>query len=199
MQSVRSCAAHAEVDIVGDDVTRSLGTRRSATIQRLQILSRARRYGELRDELARAEIAEEIPEFYALSFQAILAMSEGSELAGEYLEMAEAVAGSPYEAAIVAEHRAAHDLLQGNPFAAAERCLANLDYVCQTEELWNKLLIALHRLGEVETIDATLRSFARLSDECTARLVPMLLSEPELREVRTRPAFRELLQGRSAG
>jgi hypothetical protein len=157
-------------------------------------LWKQRRHEELRGELARAELAGELAELPSLCFQALLAMCEGSGLASDYLEMAEAVAVAPHERALVAEHRAAHDLLRGAPFAAAERCLANLDYVCQTEGLWNHLLIALDRLGEVETIDATLRGFARLDDECVARLVRLLVSEPDLGHVRARPAFRELLE-----
>src|ERR1041384_2604142 len=152
-----------------------------------------RQYDEFRVELARAELAHEISEFYALSFQAILAVTEGAEFARDYLEMAEAVASSPYELAIVAEGRAAYDLLRGNPFAAAERCLATLEHVHQTEGLWIKLLIALCRLGDTETIDATLRKFAELNDECTARLVGLLSSEPGLRDIHARPAFQQLL------
>jgi hypothetical protein len=108
------------------------------------------RYEELRAELARAEIDGELPELHALCLHAMLAMAEGSALASDYLEMAEAVASSPYERAVIAEHRATYELLHGDPLAAAERCLVTLDYICQTEGLWNKLLIALHRLGEVE-------------------------------------------------
>ena len=162
-------------------------------MQTLHALLQSRKYEEFRDELARAEIAEEISEFHGLNFHAILAVVEGSEFAGDYLEMAEAVASSPYELAVIAENRAAYDLLQGNPVAAAENCLTTLDRVYQTEGLWNNLLIALYRLGEVETIDATLRSFTKLDDECTARLVKLLSAEPDLRDVRVRPAFRELL------
>lgn len=170
----------------------------ATTMQRLHVLLKARRYGEFRDELARAEIAGELSEFYALNFQAILAMVEGSEFASDYLEMAEAVAASPHERAVLAETLAAYDLLRGRPFAAAERCLATLDHVGQTEGLWNNLLIALYRLGDMETIDAALRSFTRLNDECTARLVALLSSDPDLHDVRMRPAFRELLNRQSA-
>jgi len=160
---------------------------------------RERRHREVCDELARAELAGEISELHALILQSLLAMLEGSELAGDYLEMAEAVASSPCELAIVAEHKATHDLLQGDPFAAAERCLATLDLIYQTEGLWNHLLVALDRLGELEAIDATLRGFARLDDECVARLVQWLLAEPHLRGIRCRAAFRELLKRRAVG
>jgi len=172
---------------------------RSETMQRLQHLLKERRHEEFRDELARAEIAGEVSEFSALNYQAILAVVEGAEFAIDYLEMAEAVAASPYELAVIAENRAEYDLLQGNPFAAAKHCLATLDHVYQTEGLWNNLLIALYRLGEMETIDATLRSFAQLNDECTTRLVGLLSSEPDLYDVRARPAFSELLHKRTAG
>lgn len=178
-----------------DSANHYLGSRRardSSTMQRLHALLKARRYEQFRDELARAEIAGEVSEFHALNFQAILAVVEGSVFASDYLEMAEAVASSPYELAVSAENRAAYDLLRGNPFAAAEHCLATLD-VYQTEGLWNNLLIALHRLGDVETIDATLHRFTHLNDECTARLVGLLSSDPDLCDVRARPAFQELL------
>src|SRR5580765_6432283 len=69
------------------------------TRQRLHIYLKTHQHAEFRHELARAELSGEISEFYALSFQAVLAMAEGSELATEYLEMAEAVASSPYERA----------------------------------------------------------------------------------------------------
>lgn len=183
-----------------DSANHYLGSRRargSSTMQKLHALLKARRYEQFRDELARAETAREISEFYAVNFQAILAVVEGSEFANDYLEMAEAVASSPYELAVSAENRAAYDLLQGNPFAAAEHCLAILD-VYQTEGLWNNLLIALYRLGDIETIDATLQSFIHLNDECTARLVGLLSSDPDLCDVRARPAFQELLNKHAA-
>jgi len=162
-------------------------------MQRLQLYLRTRRYDEFRGELARAEIAEELSEFYVLNYQATLAVAEGSGFAGEYLEMAEMVASSPYELAVIAETRAAYDLRQGNPVIAAERCLTTLEHVHQTEGLWTHLLIALLHLGEVETIDATLQRFTQLNDECTARLVGVLSSEPGLHDVRARPAFQQLL------
>jgi hypothetical protein len=95
----------------------------------------------LRGELLRAELAGEISEFHALNFQAILAMAEDSGHAGDYLEMAEAIASSPHEQAIVAEHRTTYDLLQGDPLTAARRCLSALEHVCQTEALWRNLLV----------------------------------------------------------
>jgi len=166
-------------------------------MQRLHSLLTTQEYGGLHDELARAELAGEISEFCALNFQAVLAVVEGSELASNYLEMAEAVASSPYELAVIAETLAAYELLQGNPLAAAERCLLALDHVCQTEGLWSNLLIALYRLGEVDTIDAALRCFTQLDEEYTARLVGLLASDPQLRDVRARPAFRALLDRRA--
>jgi hypothetical protein len=167
--------------------------RNAAIIQKLQTQLEAHRFEEFRSTLARAELAGDISEFYALDFQAVLAIAEGSEFAADYLEMAEAVASSPYELAIVAEDRAVYDLLEGNPLAAAERCVATLDHVYQTEGLWLNLLIALYRLGEVETIDAALRRLTQLDDECTTRIVGLVSSEPALHEVRARPAFQQLL------
>lgn len=165
----------------------------SATMQRLHLYLRTRRYDAFRDELARAEIAEDLSEFYALNFQATLAVVEGSGVAEEYLEMAEAVASSPYELAVIAETRAAHDLQQGNPIAAAERCLITLEHVHQTEGLWINLLIALSHMGEVDTIDATLQRLTQLNGECAARLAGVLSSEPGLHDVCARPAFQQLL------
>jgi hypothetical protein len=72
-----------------------------------------RRSGECCEELLRAELAGELSEFEALRRQAVLAMAEGSALAIEYLEMAEAAAASPEERALVAEHRVACALLRG--------------------------------------------------------------------------------------
>jgi hypothetical protein len=181
---------------------RGLGARSAysaTTVQRLHGLLKTRRYDELHAELARAELASEIPEFYALSFHAVVAMAEGSGLAGDYLEMAEAAAASPYELAVIAENLATYDLLRGDPVGAAARCVVSLEWGHQTEGLWIKLLVALHRLGEVETIDATLRGFARLPHEDTAHLVRLLASEPELHAVRARTACRSLLDRRAAG
>lgn len=178
---------------------RSRDPRSFLTRQRLHLYLKTNRHAEFRHELARAELAGEISEFYALSFQAVLAMAEGSELAAEYLEMAEAVASSPYERAVIAEDRAAYDLLHDNPSAAAERCLATLDHVHQTEGLWIHLLIALHRLGKVETIDAALQRLTRLDGECATRIVELLSTDPDLRDVRARPAFQQLVEKHTAG
>jgi hypothetical protein len=168
-------------------------------MQRLHRLLDSRRHDEFRDELARAELSGRISEFHALNFHAILAALEGSETAADYLDMAEVVASSPYELAVIAENRSAHELLQGDPLAAAERCVATLDHICQTEGLWINLLIALYRLGELDAIDATLRGFMRLNDECTARLIGRLSTEPDLRDLRTRSTFRQLMDQRAAG
>jgi hypothetical protein len=178
---------------------RAPGTKGSTVIHRLHRLLESRRYEACRDELSRAELAEEISEFCALNFHAILAVVERSGLANDYLLMAEAVAASAYERAIVAENRAAYDLVNGDSFAAAERCVAALEHVCQTEGLWIILLIALCHLGELETIDATLRSLTKLHDECTTRLVRSLSSEPDLRDVHARPAFQRLVDSRRSG
>jgi hypothetical protein len=163
------------------------------TRQRLHLYLKTNRHAELRHELARAELTGEISEFHALSFQAVLAMAEGSELAADYLDMAEAVASSPYERAIIAEDRAAYDLLHDNPSAAAARCLATLDQVHQTEGLWVHLLIALYRLGKVDTLDAALRRLTRLDGECTTRIIGRLSTDPDLHGVCARPAFQQLL------
>lgn len=190
---IRTPGAQARHPPVSDSNPRLRDPRRFVTRQRLHMYLKQSRYAEFRHELARAELDGEISEFYALSFQAVLAMAEGSELAADYLEMAEAVASSPYEHAIIAEDRAAYDLLHDDPSAAAERCLATLDRVHQTEGLWVNLLIALYRLGQVETIDATLRCLTQLDGECTTRIVGLVSTDPDLRDVRARPAFQQLL------
>jgi hypothetical protein len=104
-------------------------------LQRFKVLLEMHRYEELRDELARAELAEEILELHVLSFQAILAAAEGSESASDYLEMAEAVATSPSEFAVVAETVAVCELLRANRGAAAKCCLATLDHRGQADGL----------------------------------------------------------------
>ena len=104
-------------------------------MQRLHILLNERRFFELREELASAEIAGEISEFCALTGQAILAVVEKSGFANDYLEMAEAVASSPYELTIIAESLAIYDSPQEKPSTAAERCLAILDRIFRLRAL----------------------------------------------------------------
>jgi hypothetical protein len=104
----------------------------------------------LQSYLARAELLGEISEFCALCMQALLAMSEESEFAEEYLEMAETVASSPLERGIVAETRMVYDWLQTQPFAAAERIQTTLVRDCQAVAGWNELVAALCRAGELE-------------------------------------------------
>lgn len=104
----------------------------------------------LQSYLARAELHGEISEFCALCMQALLAMSEESEFAEEYLEMAEAVASSPLERALVAETRTVHAWLQSHPPPAAERIQATLVHDCQAVAGWNELADALARAGELE-------------------------------------------------
>jgi hypothetical protein len=119
-----------------------------------------------------------VSEFYALSYQAILALTEGSEFASDYLEMAEAAASSPYELVIVAENWTTYDLLQDSQRAAIERCLATLDHLDENERLWRDLLVAVCRLGDIETIEATLRSLTcGHSTQLPARAVPQRLRE----------------------
>jgi hypothetical protein len=152
------------------------GVQRPSFIQRLHDLLKGSRHEEFRCELTRAESKGEISEFYALSFHAILAIVEGSELASDYLEMAEAVAGSPYERLVATENWATYDLWHALPRAAVERCLATLDHLCQNEQLWKDLLIALCRLGDIESIEATLRSLTQHG--YSQRLVRSFTSTP---------------------
>ena len=109
-----------------------------------------RRYDELHGYLARGELTGEISEFCALNIQALLAMSEESEFAIDYLQMAEAVACSPQERAIVAETRIAHVWLQANPAAMTRSNQTLLVDGCQAGELWDTLVSALRALGEIE-------------------------------------------------
>src|SRR5215510_2831701 len=90
----------------------------SAIVQRLHILMKMRRYQDVHDELARAEISGKLSEFFVLNYRAILAVAVGEEYGAEYFAMAHAVASSPYERAVVAENLATYEMLQGNPFAA---------------------------------------------------------------------------------
>lgn len=172
-------------------------TGRSPSSQGLHALLKAGRYAELRDALSRAELEGELPEVQALSLHAVLALAAGSPHARDYLEMAEAAAASRHDLAMIAETLATYDLVRGAPVAAAERCVAMLDRGCQTEGLWISLLIALNRLGKLETIDATLAGFARLDRRDTVQFVRLLSSEPELREVWMRPACRPLVERRA--
>lgn len=106
---------------------------------------------DLQSCLAQAEVDGEISEFCALSIQAILEMAQRSEFATDYLDMAEAAASSAHERAIIAEARMAHDWLQTNSASAIEPIRASLVRDSTTARLWNKLLIALRRVGEMRS------------------------------------------------
>jgi hypothetical protein len=131
---------------------------RVSLTRKLHELLESSQYDAYRSELAHAEVDGELSEFYALSYQAILAMAERSEFARDYLEMAEAAAASPYELVVVAENWTTYDLLEDTPRAAIERCLATLNHLDQNEHLWRDLLMAVCRLGDIESIQRTLRS-----------------------------------------
>lgn len=131
---------------------------RVSLTRKLHGLLESSQYDEYRSELARAEVEGELCEFYALSYHAILAMTEGSDLASDYLEMAEAAASSPYELVVAAENWTTYDLLEDTPRAASERCLATLDHLDRNEHLWRDLLMAVCRLGNIGSIETTLRS-----------------------------------------
>jgi len=156
------------------------------------------RLDELHAAVIRAELAGELSELQALTWQATLALCEHSVLALDYLEMAEAIAVSEHERAMVAEHLAIYDLVSGDPRGAAERCLAALAHGRQTEGLWLNLLVALAGMGELDALDAVLRCLARLERNCTALLVERMCAEPALDAVCARPAFRPLLDCRAA-
>lgn len=98
--------------------------------------------------LTRAECDGELSELSALLIQALLAMSEESEFAVDYLDMADAVATTELERTIVAETRAARDWLVSHPAASPARIQATLVRDCEAMRLWNQLLVALCRLGD---------------------------------------------------
>jgi hypothetical protein len=104
----------------------------------------------LQSHLARAELLGEISEFCALCMQALLAMSEESEFAEDYLEMAVDVASSPLERAIVAEMRMAYDWLQAHPQATSESIQATLVHDCSAMAPWNELVTTLCQAGKLE-------------------------------------------------
>jgi hypothetical protein len=70
---------------------------------------------EFHRELAAAELAGEISEFYALGLQAIIAMGDDSGFADDYLDMAELVAASDAERTTVAEWRRLYAHVQRVP------------------------------------------------------------------------------------
>jgi hypothetical protein len=135
---------------------------------------------EFRSELARAEIADEISEFCALSFQAILAIAEGSEFAIDYLEMVEAAAASAFDSAIVTSIQNTYDLVRRDPSIAAERCLTLIGQLCHTEGLCRGLLIALARLGDLHAIDAVERGFVQQALRRTPHFTEPLPTQQEL-------------------
>ena len=93
----------------------------------------------------------EISEFYGLCIQALLAITEGSRFATDYIEMAEAVAATRHEHAVVAETRIACEWLQDRSGVAPPWMHATLAQPCEDMAPWNEVLVALCRLGELET------------------------------------------------
>jgi hypothetical protein len=67
---------------------------------------------EFQDELTRAELAEEISEFYALGVQAIFNLANESGFAGDYLAMAELVIGSTTEHTVMTHWRTLQQLVE---------------------------------------------------------------------------------------
>jgi hypothetical protein len=98
----------------------------------------------LREHLYRAELAGDLSEFDALSFQAILAIAEGTEDVDDFLEMAEEVAVAERELAIVAGIRAARDRVQGNVGSIPSHGAMSDELA----ELWHSLLSALNNLAK---------------------------------------------------
>lgn len=160
----------------------------SARARRLRALIRQGQFQRCRHELAHAELAGRVTEFQALSLHARLAIAEKAGPACDYLEMAEAVASTTTERATIAELRASHQLLAGEPERAVEYCLAALDRGDETIELWIPLLIALARLGDLDSVDAALHSLTQLDGAGAVGLARALAAEPELRGVLDRVA-----------
>jgi hypothetical protein len=105
------------------------------------------RYHWLHQRLGRAERVGEITECHALTIQGILAMSEPSEFAIDYFEMAAAVASSTTEQRIIAEVRAAHDWLQRHPPAGGDRVRASPPLGTQSTALWQRFTCQLWSLS----------------------------------------------------
>jgi len=97
---------------------------------------------DLRSELLRAELAGELAEFNALSFHAILAMVEGGEGTDDYLDMAEAVAETERELAIVAGMRTTRDHLQRSVISGHSGASGD-----EAAELWRSVLLSLAQLA----------------------------------------------------
>lgn len=112
------------------------------------------KYEQLHRCLRRAELGGDLSEFCAVSLHAILEMSEQSDFAIDYLEMAEAVAVSPYERAIASETRMAYDWLKASPPSVLDGVAATLAHDGHTAMLWNRLVVALSCLGEPTVIAA---------------------------------------------
>lgn len=92
---------------------------------------------DLRRALLQAELSGRLPEFAALSVQAILALIEGADCAEDYLEMAESAASSERERATVDAIRGARDRLGRSGFAVHARADD------EQAELWQRLLFTL--------------------------------------------------------
>jgi hypothetical protein len=107
-------------------------------------------YSHIHRELARAELVGTISEFQALSLQAVLAIAEESEFALEYLDMAEAVAGSPIELAALSGWRATFEWLQANPISHAE-CLGATSSQDESFAIDAELLIELCCAGAADS------------------------------------------------
>ena len=135
-----------------------------------------------------AELAGEITELGALVAHAIVSMAEGSDVAADYLEMAEAVASSPEERQLVFECRSSFRLLQPDSRSAAQQCVIFFDRF-PPHGLFKDLLLALCYLDR-EAIDAALREAPTVDGPATRRLVTKLpsLVGPHRRAVTLRPA-----------
>ena len=134
-------------------------------LRALQDPVRLIQHDDIHREVVRAELAGELSEFCALNVQALLAISERSEYAADYLDMAEAVASSPGEHAIVVEARQAHAWIQSDPVAATIHLQVALSDDDRAMDLCNRLMIELCHLGHAQT--GSWDTFVSLMFPCT--------------------------------
>lgn len=122
-----------------------------AGLRALRTSACSARYSALYRALARAEIAGEISEFYALTMQAIFAIAEDNSFAIDYLAMADAVAETSHEHEIAGEARGTYEWLLDNPAVTTPCMQTARTQSGETMALWNEVVVALCRLGEGET------------------------------------------------
>jgi hypothetical protein len=157
---------------------------------------------EFQDALTRAELAEEISEFYALGVQAIFNLANESGFAGDYLAMAELVIGSTTERTVMTHWRTLQQQMELQRGGGPECIPALLGRRAQT--LDDESLAALG-VAVLETLRHASRGSHRRPDpDLLATLAPPLpiqlafSSSPRVAEGSNRPrqtGDASLLQG----